>query len=242
LFRILVADDHPVVRFGLRSLFVSHPGWEVCGEASDGRTAIEKCERLKPDLVVLDIGMPQLNGLDAARQILKDNPDQRILVLTDVDREDVIQRSLEAGVRGWVFKSDGMEDLLMSVEALQRHKSIFSSRVSNLIGRRLVKRDHDPSAALAIPELSVREREVVQLIAEGHSTKEVATILNVTMKTADTHRANIMRKLELHSVAELVMYAVRNGMVQVSTPMPSAVNPGMLLQHFPDLASDRPPS
>src|ERR1700682_5619972 len=132
-FSILVADDHPIFRFGLCSLLKSHEGWEVCGESADGRDAVKKCRQLKPDLVILDICMPDLNGLDAARQILKNNPDQVILILTAVDSEQVVRDCLEAGIRGWVFKSDGTDDLTTAVEALQRHKSIFSSRVSDLI-------------------------------------------------------------------------------------------------------------
>ena len=132
-FRILVADNHPVFRFGLCSLLGSHEGWEVCGEAADGKDAVEKCAQLKPDLLILDICMPKLNGVDVARQILKDNPAQRILVLTDVNSDQVVRDCLEAGVRGWVFKSDGTNDLTAAVEALQRHKSIFSPRVSGLI-------------------------------------------------------------------------------------------------------------
>jgi DNA-binding NarL/FixJ family response regulator len=121
-FRILVADDHPIFRFGLRSLLGSHESWEVCGEAADGKQAIEKCRQLKPDLVILDICMPRLNGVDAARQILRDNPAQRILVLASVDSEQVVRDCLEAGVRGWVFKSDGTDDLKTAVEALERYE------------------------------------------------------------------------------------------------------------------------
>src|SRR5580700_10226093 len=132
-FRILVADDHPIFRFGLSSMLRSHQGWEVCGEAADGRDAVEKCRQNKPDLLILDICLPELNGLDAARQILKHNPHQVILVLTAVDSEEVIRECLEAGIRGWVFKSDGTDDLITAVEALQRHNTVFSSRVSDLI-------------------------------------------------------------------------------------------------------------
>src|SRR6202521_1283928 len=132
-FRILVADDHPVFRLGLCSLIRSHESWEVCGEAVDGRDAVEKCRQLKPDLLILDICMPKLNGVDAAQQILKRNPAQVILVLTAVDSEQVVRDCLEAGIRGWVFKSDGTDDLTAAVEELKRHKSAFSARVSDLI-------------------------------------------------------------------------------------------------------------
>jgi DNA-binding NarL/FixJ family response regulator len=217
-FRILVADDHPVFRFGLRSLLGSHEGWEVCGEAADGRDAVEKCRQLKPDLLILDICMPKLNGVDAARQILKGSPAQRILVLTDVNSEQVVRDCLEAGVRGWVFKSDGTDDLTTAVEALQRHKSNFSSQVSDLIVDGYLQQHRVGPAPAQVPKLSPREREVVQLLGEGKTTKEVAMILNVTVKTAETHRSNIMFKLKLHSIAELVLYAVRNEIVHVQLP------------------------
>jgi DNA-binding NarL/FixJ family response regulator len=189
-FRILLADDHPIFRLGLRSLLGSHERWKVCGEAADGRDAVEKCRQLKPDLLILDICMPKLNGVDAARRILRDNPDQRILVLTDVDSEQVIRDCLEAGVRGWVFKSDGTHDLTTAVEALQQHRSTFSSRVSNLILDGYLQR-HSVGPAVAMPpKLSLREREVVQLVGEGKTSKEVAMMLGVTVKTAETHRGN----------------------------------------------------
>src|SRR5579863_958073 len=217
-FRILLADDHPIFLLGVRSLLGSHAGWEVCGESGDGRDAVEKCRQLKPDLVVLDIGMPRLNGMDAARQILRNNPDQRILVLTDIDSEQVIRECLEAGVRGWVFKTDGASDLTIAVEALQQHRSTFSARVSDLVLDGYLRRPHvDP--AVAMPRaLATREREVVQLVAEGKSSKEIAVILGLSVKTVETHRSNILIKLKIHSIVELVMYAVRNGIVNVQTP------------------------
>ena len=217
-FRILLADDHPLFRLGVRSLLGSHGRWEVCGEAVDGRDAVEKCQQLKPDLLVLDICMPRLNGVDAARQVLRDNPDQRILVLTDVESEQVIRECLELGVRGWVLKAEGAQDLIAAVEALERHRSTFSSRVSDLVLDGYLRRPQmDP--ALAMPRtLSPREREVVQLVAEGKSSKEIAIMLGVTVKTAETHRSNILIKLNIHSIVELVMYAVRNGIVSVQVP------------------------
>jgi DNA-binding NarL/FixJ family response regulator len=217
VFRILVADDHPIFRFGLCSLLSSHEGWEICGEATDGRDAVDKCRRLKPDLLVLDICMPELNGLDAARQILRHNPDQVILVLTGVDSEHVIRECLQAGIRGWVFKSDAAEDLTAAVEAMQRQKTIFSSRVSDLIIDGY-KRHRLGPVPDNLTRLSPREREVVQLVAEGKASKEIAAILDVSLSTAETHRSNILRKLQLHSIAELVLYAVRNGIIHVQLP------------------------
>jgi len=216
-FRILVVDDHPIFRFGLSSLLRSHDGWEVCGEAADGRDAVEKCKQSKPDLIILDICLPKLNGVDAARQILKHNPAQAILILTAVDSEQVIRECLEAGVRGWVFKSDETADLTTAVEALQRRKSIFSSRVSDLVMDGY-KQNRVGPAVPKVPKLSPREREVVQLVSEGKASKEVATILHMTVATAETHRSNILRKLKLHSIAELVLYAVRNEIVHVQSP------------------------
>jgi DNA-binding NarL/FixJ family response regulator len=228
-FRILLADDHPIFRFGLSSLLGSHEGWEVCGEATDGRDVLEKYRQLKPDLLILDVCLPILNGLDTARQILKLNPAQAILILTAVDSEHVIRDCLEAGVRGWVFKSDGTTDLTTAVEAIQQRKSIFSSRVSHVIMDGY-KRHRADSNAARVPKLSPREREVVQLVSEGKASKEVAAILHVTLATAETHRSNIMRKLEIHSIAELVLYAVRNEIIHVHTA-------GIL--RFPDLEEKR---
>src|ERR1700756_3439466 len=131
--RILIADDHYLVRQGLRSLIESHEGWEVCGEAVDGREAVQKCKQLKPDLLILDICMPKLNGVDAARQILRANPTQRILIVTDVDSEEVIRECLKVGIRGWVWKSDGASDLISAVEELQNRRTFFSSRVAELV-------------------------------------------------------------------------------------------------------------
>jgi DNA-binding NarL/FixJ family response regulator len=216
-FRILVADNHPIFRLGLRSLLNSHEGWRVCGEAADGRDAVEKCRELKPDLLILDISMPRLNGVDAARQILKGNPAQRILVFTDVNSEQVVRDCLKAGVQGWVFKSDGNEDLTAAVKLLQQHKPGFTGRVSDLIMDGYLRHYATP-ATPKVYSLSLREREVLQLISEGATNKEISAKLHVSLKTAETHRSNIMRKLKLHRVAELVLYAVRNEIVHVETP------------------------
>lgn len=211
--RILVADDHEVVRRGLCALLASHAGWEVCGEASDGREAVEKVKQIKPDIVILDIGMPNLNGLAATRQILRNDARQKVIILTVTDSEQVIRDVLDAGARGFVLKSDAARDLIAAVEALQRDRTFFTSRVGQLVLNGYLK--NGSPAEPNIPMLTPREREVVQLLAEGKSTKEVAAMLNLSTKTAETHRSNIMRKLDIHSVSELVLYAVRNNIVQV---------------------------
>jgi len=216
-FSILVADDHPILRFGLCALLQSHAGWEICGEAADGRDAVQKCRQLKPDLLILDICMPELNGLDAARQILKHNPEQAILILTAVDSENVIRECLEAGIRGWVFKSEATRDLMMAVQAMQQQKTTFSPRVCDMIMDGY-KRHRVSPVSDKLARLSPREREVVQLVTEGKASKQIAAILRVSLSTAETHRSNILRKLRLHSIAELVMYAVRNGLVHVHLP------------------------
>jgi len=217
-FRILLADDHPVFRMGVSSLIRSNPGWEVCGEAADGREAATKCMQLRPDLLILDICMPNLNGLDAARQILRHNPDQKILILTNVESEQVIRECLEAGVRGWAFKSDSAEELTSAIQAMHQNRSSFSSRVSNLILHGYLK-PHQVNATMTVPaRLSVRERQVVQLVSEGKTSREIASLLGVTVKTAESHRSNVMLKLRVHSTVELVMYAIRNEIVPVNLP------------------------
>jgi len=215
IFRILLADDHPVFRLGLFHLLGSHEGCEICGQAADGREAVEKCSQLKPDLLILDIGMPELNGVDAARRILINNPLQRILVLTDVRSEQAIRDCLEAGVRGWVYKSDDPVELIAAVEELKQDRSSFSSGVCELILNGYLLSHRPGPVALLAPRLSLREREVVQLVGEGKTSKEVAARLGMSLKTAETHRSNILIKLNLHSTVELVLYAVQNNIVNV---------------------------
>ncbi len=222
-FRILLVDDHPIFRLGLCSLLSARQGWEICGEAGDGRDAIEKCMLLRPDLVILDICLPGLNGVDAARQILKENPAQRILVLTDVGSDRVISDCLQAGVRGWVFKSDAPSDVIAAVDALQRNNCIFSLRISYLLVGSHSKQGLSGQAGPRASLLSPREREVLQLLAEGRTSKDVAVILNIAVKTAETHRSNIMLKLDIHSIAKLVLYAVRNEIIHVQSPSAAAL-------------------
>ncbi len=212
--RILIADDHEVARRGIRCVLESHTEWEVCGEATDGREAVELAGRLKPDILLLDIGMPNLNGLDATRQILAMMPEARILILTVHDSEQVVREVLAAGARGFLLKSDAGRDLLVAVEALQHRRTYFTPKVAQMMLDGYL-RPHEESDAPAQCALTPREREVIQLVAEGKTTKEVATALGLSVKTAETHRTNLMRKLNLHSVADITLYAVRNGIVQI---------------------------
>jgi DNA-binding NarL/FixJ family response regulator len=220
-FRILLADDHEVVRRGLCALLRAQPDWEVCGEASDGRQAVEKVMELKPEVVVLDIGMPNLNGLEATRQILKAHPQTKVLILTLHDSDQVVQEVLNAGARGFLLKSDAARDLVAAVEALRRGKIYFTPKVASMVLEGYLHRDKLPPREIpARGRLTPREREIVQLLAEGKSSKEVAVALGLSVKTAETHRSNIMRKLDLHSVSDVVLYAVRNNIVHV-VPQPS---------------------
>ena len=225
--RILVADDHEIVRRGVCALIASHSGWQVCGEAGDGREAVEKTRALAPDIVVLDIHMPGLNGLEAARQILRHNPRQKIVVLTIADSDGLVQELLRAGVKGYVLKSDAVADLMAAVEALQQNRTFFNSRIGQMVLEGYLRADGRPNARPDGSPLTAREREVLQLLAEGKTTKEAARMLKVSVKTAETHRARLMRKLDLHTVSELVLYAVRNDIVHASAPialsMPAAV-------------------
>ncbi len=216
--RILVADDHEIVRQGIRALLLVHPGWEVCGEAADGREAVKKAAELKPDIAIMDIGMPNLNGLSAARQILHHNPQTKVLILTMHSSEQVLREVLDIGAQGYLLKSDAGRDLMTAVEALQRNRTFFSSKAGEVVLDNFRKHKTGPDNAVK-EALTAREREVVQLLAEGKSTKEVAVILGLSVKTTETHRSNILRKLELHSVSELVLYAVRNNIIQVVQPL-----------------------
>lgn len=209
--RILVADDHQVVRTGLRTLLESKAGWQVCAQAANGREAVEKAGELQPDVAVLDIGMPLLNGVEATRQIRKVSPKTEILILTMHDSEHMIQGVLDAGALGYILKDDADRNLLAAVESLRRHKPYLSSRVSAAAA---VAQPSTDGMERPARRLTPREREIVQLLAEGKSNKEIATYLNISVKTAETHRANIMLKMNFHSVTELVRYAVKNKIIQ----------------------------
>ena len=209
--RILVVDDHAVVRRGVRSLLESHEDWEVCGEATTGRDAVEQSRRLRPDVVVMDLSLPELNGLDATRQILKDTPDTEVLVLTMHHSEELARDVLQAGARGYVLKSDADENLIIAVDSLRQHKPFLTSTVTEFVLDGYVRRGDGAQEDLA---LTAREREIIQLVAEGQSNKAAAATLGISVKTIEAHRANIMRKLHLHSVSDLVRYAIRNKIAQ----------------------------
>ena len=208
--RILIADDHEVFRRGVRDIIEEQPGWQVVAEAGNGRQAVEMARELQPDIVVLDISMPELNGLDAARQILQASPGCEILILTLHDSEQLAEEVLKAGVRAYILKSDAAHDLVAALSALQRHQPMFTSKIAGMVLDGFLHSTRSAKVSQVAVELTAREREIVQLLAEGKSNKEVARALGISVKTAETHRANVMHKLGLHSTAELVRYALRN--------------------------------
>jgi DNA-binding NarL/FixJ family response regulator len=214
--RILVADDHDLMRRGLKVLLDARQGWSVCAEASTGREAVTMAESLRPDIAILDISMPELNGVEAARRILKLSPNTEVLILSMHYSDQLIREILEAGVRGYIVKSDSDRDLVIAIEALSNHKPFFTPRATELILSNYNQKGTSPDAQLERmgDRLTSREREIVQLLSEGKSSKEVASTLNISVKTAETHRANVMRKLDIHSVSELVRYAVRNQIIE----------------------------
>ena len=213
--RILIADDHEVTRLGVRALVEDHPGWSVCGEAADGREAVACAAQLQPDLVLLDIAMPNLNGIDATRQILRAAPDTRVLILTMHDADEFVDEVLRAGASGFLPKIDAGRDLVAAVEALQKGRTFFTERVWQLVIDGYLQSPSESAQRIQQPALSPREREVIQLLAEGKNNKEVATILQISLKTAETHRVNLMHKVNAHSVVDLTHYAVRNRIVDV---------------------------
>jgi DNA-binding NarL/FixJ family response regulator len=213
--RILVVDDHDVVRRGLKSVLEAHQGWQVCAEAANGRSAVTQAEQLNPDVVVMDISMPDMNGLEAARQIKKIHPKAEIVILSVHFSDQLVRDIVDAGAKSYILKSDAERDLVIAVEAVANHRSYFTTQVSEMVMDGFRRRDTAPSPQVLKRErLTSREREIVQLLAEGRSSKQVATTLGISTKTAETHRANIMRKLEIHSVSDLVRYAVRNQIIE----------------------------
>jgi DNA-binding NarL/FixJ family response regulator len=214
---LLVADDHEIFRAGVRTLLEGQPGWQVVAEAADGREAVAKAAEVRPDVALLDIGMPVLNGLEAGRQIVQNGPRTKILMLTVHDSDAMINNVLTVGARGYLLKTDAARDLVSAVKAVQSDNTFFTAKVAEIV---LTTFMNNGARAYAYAReslggrLTPRQCEIVQLVAEGRSTKEVATLLNISVKTAETHRANLMRRLNCHSAAELVRYALRNQIIE----------------------------
>ena len=214
--RILVADDHSIVRRGVRALLETHPGWKVCGDAATGAEAVKQANRLRPDVAVVDITMPDLSGFEVTRQIREAAPQTEVLILTVNESEQALRELLDAGALGYVSKSDLDLNLVAAIESLLRHKPFFSSRVSEMMLEGYLKRGvPSKPGGTALATLTPRQREIVRLLAEGKTNKEVAAALGISVKTAETHRNNIMRKLQLRSFSDLVRYAVRHKLVEL---------------------------
>ena len=212
MLRILIADDHEAIRHGVRAMIEKEEDWEVCGEAVDGRKAVALAEQLAPDVVVVDIGMPELNGLDAARQIKHALPRTEVLIFTGEESERMIHDVFAAGARSYILKSDLGQHLVAAIRALGEHRHYFTSRISEVVFARYL--DVDSGAGIDKNEgLTPREREVVQLLGEGKSNKEAGGVLGISTKTVESHRAAAMRKLRLDSFADLVRYAIRNKII-----------------------------
>ena len=215
--QIMIIDDHSIVRRGVRALLEAHPGWRVCGEAGNASDGIAKAKSLKPDVVVMDVQMPGMSGVEATRQIAKALPKTGVLVLSIHESEELVRELLEAGARGYVFKSDLDTNLVAGVEALQKGQTYFSSPAGEFILSNYLKDPIQAKRKFTSPEdkLTARQREVVRLVVQGKANKEVAHILNISVKTAETHRIRAMRKLGLHSLSDLVRYAVRQKIVDL---------------------------
>ena len=211
--RVLLADDHTVIRAGLRALLERRPDLEVVGEAENGRQAVEMTSSLGPDVVVMDIGMPGLNGIEATRQIAKGQPAGAVVILSMHSDETYVMRALNAGARAYLLKDSAEADLLRAIQAVSQGKSFFSPKISRILAEDYVRLLQQKGAQDSYELLTGREREILQLLAEGKTNKEVAAVLNLSLYTVETHRGNILQKLNLHSSAELVLYAVRKGII-----------------------------
>jgi DNA-binding NarL/FixJ family response regulator len=215
--RILLADDHDLMRRGLKVLLESHPGWQVCGEAHTGWEAVKKSVELRPNVAIVDITMPELNGLEAARRIRKASPHTEVLIFSMHFSDQLIRDVLDADVQGYIVKSDSDRDLIGAVEALSKHEPFFTPRATEVILSNFGLRTGEPEETTPeqiLERPTAREREMIQLLAEGKTTREAAAALGISVKTAETHRANVMRKLQIHSVTDLVRYAVRNCIIE----------------------------
>jgi DNA-binding NarL/FixJ family response regulator len=217
--RILIADDHGLLRRGARTILQAHRGWKVVGEAANGREAVEKTLKLKPDVLVVDISMPELDGVEVTRQIRKSLPDVKVLVLTMHESDQMVRRALDAGANGYLLKSDLPDYLPKAVKAIAENKSFLTPKISEIVLEGFINAGNKPEEGKpASPRITPRELEIVRLLAEGKSNKELSTQLGITVRTVETHRSKIMLKLGLHSLAELIHYAMRNEIISVKDP------------------------
>ena len=210
MVRILLADDHDVVRRGLKALLQECPGWEICGEALSGRNAVDLARELQPDIAIVDLMMPDLNGLETTRQIRKASERTQVLIFTMHHDESLVHEVLDAGARGYLLKTDAEPHIVTAVETLLRRQPYFSAQVSETVLEGFLRSGRQATIATAAPRLTAREREIMQLLAEGHRNKQIAQDLGISIKTVETHRTTLMRKIGIKSIVELVRYAVRN--------------------------------
>ena len=215
MVRILLADDHDVVRRGLRVLLQEHAGWEICGEAMSGREAVDLAREMQPDVAIIDLMMPDLNGLGVTSQIRKASERTQVLIFTMHHNETLIHGVLEAGARGYLLKTDAEQHVVTAVETLLRGQPYFSAQVSETVLEGFLRSGrHAAADSAVVPRLTPREGEIIQLLAEGHRNKKIAQMLGISIKTVETHRTALMRKIGVRSIVELVRYAVRNNLTE----------------------------
>jgi DNA-binding NarL/FixJ family response regulator len=212
---VVLVEDHHLVRSGIRSLLERSPEIQVIGEAADGREAIQLCQKLHPRIVLMDVAMPDLNGIDAARQICAELPEVRVIMLSMYDDRQHVFESLKAGAAGYVLKGGGVADLLLAIQTVNAGKNYLSAPLNDVVMNDYVRRAQGNIVNSDLEKISAREREVLQLIAEGNSSAEVAAVLHISVRTVDTHRQNVMDKLGIHSIAQLTKFAIRNGLTSL---------------------------
>jgi two-component system response regulator NreC len=217
--RVLICDDHAILRDGIRLLLNSQPDMDVVGEAVDGRDAVEKVRVLKPDIVLMDIAMPLLNGLQATKQIRRDDPNMRVLVLTMYESDEYVSQMLEAGVMGYVLKKAAGSELVHAIRAVHQGEAFLYPSIAKWLVKDYMRRMDAGQERVSFDGLTDREREVLQLVAEGHSNRQIADLLNLSIRTVQNHRAHIMEKLGMHDRGELIKYAVQKGIIELSGPI-----------------------